>query len=410
MLSGLAFEWSQSKTSEMAPANNSQRPARWFYRFVLVLLVLGLGLWLLYASTITCETPSVLQTSQCSVDEPVRRVAVIGELTSADRSFSLSDLVLGAGSGGASAAYYINQFKDPCSRVNITVFERASYIGGRSTTVNAYDNPAEPVELGASIFVEVNKNLVSAARRFGLSTQSFRPSKSEELSDTLGVYDGLHWVFRTSESGWWNTVKILWKYGLAPIRTKSLMKKTVGSFLKMYEESNFPFRDLSQTAFDLGLTEATAATGEQFVQANGIPPPFTTDIIQASTRVNYAQNLDQIHGLESMVCMATDGAMSVQGGNWQIFDNMLKASGATVLLNTSVANVSRQQNGTYGIDFLTDHASPIQPSIYDSVILAAPLQFANISLTPPPLNPPPPIPYVQLHVTLFTSPHALNPS
>ena len=329
---------------------------------------------------------------QCDPNEPVKSVAIIG-----------------AGSGGASAAYYLNRFKHPCSRINITVYERSTYVGGRSTTVDVYGDPAEPVELGASIFVEVNKNLVSAAREFGLATQGFKP-KIEDLPNTLGVYDGQDWVFVGSESGWWTTARILWKYGLAPIRTQQLMKKTVGAFLKMYDEPHFPFKDLSQTAYDLGLTEATAATGEQFLQENGIQGPFGKDIIQASTRVNYAQNIDTIHGLESMVCMATDGAMSIKGGNWQIFDGMLKASGAKVLLNTSVSNVYRQSDGSYAINaFSSSYPTGIDLAVYDTVVLAAPLQFAKLSLTPAPVNPPPEIAYVNLHVTLFTSPRKLKP-
>ncbi|KAK4693709.1 prenylcysteine oxidase / farnesylcysteine lyase, partial [Lecanoromycetidae sp. Uapishka_2] len=176
----------------------------------------------------------------------------------------------------------------------------------------------------------------------------------------------------------------------------------------MYDKPVFPFKDLSQTAYDLGLTEITSSTGEQFLDQKGIGPPFSTDIIQASTRVNYAQNLDKIHGLEAMVCMATDGAMSVRGGNWQIFDNMLKASGANVQLNTSVSSVNRQPNGTYAIDATSPFAL-IEPTIHDTVILAAPLQSSNLTISPSPLNPPPVIPYVRLHVTLFTSAHALDP-
>lgn len=330
---------------------------------------------------------------KCDPNEPVKSVAIIG-----------------AGSGGASTAYYLNRFfQHPCIRVNITVYERSSYVGGRSTTVDVYGDPTEPVELGASIFVNVNKNLVSAAKEFGLATQGFKP-KIKDLPNTLGVYDGKDWVFVGSESGWWTTAKILWKYGLAPIRTQQLMKKTVGAFLKMYDEPHFPFKDLSQTAYDLGLTEATAATGEQFLQANNIQGPFGSDIIQASTRVNYAQNIDKIHGLESMVCMATDGAMSIQGGNWQIFDGMLKASGAKVLLNTSVSNVYRRSDGSYAVNALSSsYPSGIDLAIYDTIVFAAPIQFAELSLTPAPVNPPPEIPYVNLHVTLFTSPRKLNP-
>ena len=311
----------------------------------------------------------------------------------------------GAGSAGASAAYYLDKFKNPCDRVNITVFERSSYVGGRSTTVNVYDDPTEPVELGASIFVEANKNLVSAIKELGLITTS---RSSKELPGTLGVWDGLYWKFISSESSWWTKAMLLWKYGLAPIRTQNIVKQTIGKFLKMYEEPHFPFRDLSQTAYDLGLTEATAATGEEFLVNNGIESPFSTDIIQASTRVNYAQNLNKIHALESLVCMSTDGAMQVQGGNWQIFDGMLKVSGAHVLLNTSVTSINRQSDGTYAINALSSNLE-VQSTSHDAIILAAPFQYAGLTFQPALPNPPHEIPYVNLQVTLFTSPSALDP-
>lgn len=383
----------------MDSARPSPRSAYWSRRRILAFILFAVSIYLFFYPPSSSDSEWIIvadpdaEIYQCDPNEPVKSVAVIG-----------------AGSGGASAAFYLNRFRHPCSRLNITVYERSSYVGGRSTTVDVYGDPTEPVELGASIFVKVNKNLVSAAREFALATQGFKP-KMKELPNTLGVYDGQEWVFMGSESGWWTTAKIMWKYGLAPIRTQQLMKKTVGAFLKMYDEPYFPFNDLSQTAYDLGLTEATAATGKQYLQANGIQGSFGTDIIQASTRVNYAQNIDQIHGLESMVCMATDGAMSIQGGNWQIFDGMLKASEAIVLLNTSVSGIYRRSDGTYAINSLSSsYPTGIDLAIHDTVIIAAPLQFANLNLAPAPIHPPPEIPYVNLHVTLFTSPLKLNPA
>lgn len=211
----------------------------------------------------------------------------------------VSNDVVGAGSAGASAAYYLNKFKHPCSNVNVTVYERSSYIGGRSTTVNVHDLFTEPVELGASIFVEVNKNLVSAVDEFELDTQAYNAEGAHKIKRTLGIYNGQEWVFRSSDKEWWDVGKMLWKYGLAPVWTQRLMKSTVAAFLKMYEEPNFPFRDLSQTVYDLGLTGATASTGTQYLEANGIDTSeksYAKEIVQASTRVNYAQNIDKIHG------------------------------------------------------------------------------------------------------------------
>jgi len=266
--------------------------------------------------------------------------------------------------------------------------------------------------VGASIFVQVNRNLVSAVNEFALSTQKNDADTEVKLQRTIGVYNGEDWVFRGNDGGWWDIAKLLWKYGMSPIKTQRLMKKTVGLFLKLYEEPAFPFKDLSQAVYDLDLTEATALTGEQYLGQNGIDTTegsFATDVVQASTRVNYAQNIGSIHGLETMVCMATDGAMQVRGGNWQIFDGMLKASGANVLLNTRVSLIQRQSNGTYFVDAVSS-SSDVAAATYDTIILAAPFQFADLTLDPEPLHPPPETPYVNLHVTLFTSPCTLTPT
>ncbi|KAJ9647360.1 hypothetical protein H2199_002349 [Coniosporium tulheliwenetii] len=324
--------------------------------------------------------------------------------------------IIGAGAGGSSAAYHLRQYAAKAgSNVNITVYERNPYIGGRSTTVNVYDDPNEPVELGASIFVKINKILVDAAESFNLSTNSIRNARPRsENSDAL---DG--------SNSWWDIAKLLWKYGLAPIRTNNLMKRTVGKFLQMYEAPHFPWPSLSQVAFDLGLTAVTAATGKQYLKENNIDSRFAEEIVQASTRVNYAQNLPLIHGLETMVCMATDGAMSVEGGNWQIFSGMIGAASAGVRLNTSVVAVEKQRDGTYAVLSKLASAVEVSPTdntaveVFDSVIIAGPLQFSNIKIadiesadvesTSPLRHLPDAIPYVQLHVTLFTSKHPLYP-
>ena len=273
----------------------------------------------------------------------------------------------------------------------------------------------EPVELGASIFVKVNRNLVSAVETFGLSTQNFL-AEEEEYAHDLGIYNGKEWVYvqNNDNSYWWNTAKLLWRYGTAPIRTRNLMKSTTEKFFKMYDTPYFPFTDLSQVVYDIGLTGVTAVTGEEYLKQNKIGESFGRELIQASTRVNYAQNLDTIHGLETMVCMATDGAMSVQGGNWRIFANMVTASKAKVKLDTSVRDLALQKDGTYYLttdSYASEQAaaSETDTAIYDHVVLAAPLQFANLTITPRPLQPPSEIPYINLHVTLFTSSQRLNP-
>jgi prenylcysteine oxidase/farnesylcysteine lyase len=270
--------------------------------------------------------------------------------------------------------------------------------------VNVWNNPSFPVELGGSIFVEVNHIMMEAMKRFNLSPASQDLATTLDMPD-LGVWNGQEFVLITrQEDGWWDKAKLLWRYGTAPLWTNRLMKSAVGKFLTMYDEPVFPWKSLSETVERVGLLEATGVTGEQYLKEHGIGEAFGREVIQASTRVNYASNLAFIHGLEAMVCMATNGAMQVEGGNWQIFASMLNASMADLHLNTTVAKISKQEDNTYQL-ILKDGYN----ATFDEVILAAPLQFTDLVIDPAPKHTPDEIPYTKLYTTLFATPHRLDP-
>ncbi|KIW69592.1 hypothetical protein PV04_05462 [Phialophora macrospora] len=334
--------------------------------------------------------------------------------------------IIGAGPGGSSASYHLRKFSQSSTGaeetpLDITVFESNPYIGGRTTTVNALDDPRYPVELGASIFVEINHILYNATRDFGLSSTVKLYESAPESKYELGIWDGEHFVYKATKDddegsswqGWWDIAKLIWRYGLAPIRTRQATRTAVGEFLKFYEEPIFPFWTIQEAVDATGLEQYTGFSGKEVLQRAKVGESFSREIIQASTRVNYASNLAGIHGLETLVCMAIEGAMAVEGGNWQIFDNMVYSSADAVFLNTSVTTVTR--NGGPRYNLTTDNeevnarlASHPRGNEFDAFILAAPFQFANINFTQPLRKPPQKIPYVNLHVTLFTSPHRLS--
>ncbi|KAJ0386133.1 hypothetical protein COL922a_005043 [Colletotrichum nupharicola] len=325
--------------------------------------------------------------------------------------------IIGAGAGGSAAAYYLQQYAEADGiEVNITVFEKTNHIGGRTLTVEAYDNPLEQVELGASIFIEANQILYNASRRFGL------PLKEPESGSDgfLGIWDGEQFVYTQDDSSWqwWNLAKLFWKYGLAPYKAQKLVQSTVDTFLQLYEAPHFPFRSLTQRAFELDLLKATSVTGKEFLANNHIGELFSDHIIQAATRVNYASNLKYIHGLETMVSMAPSGAKQVIGGNWQIFDTMLQKTNATVNRNTTVTSMEVKTGPTSSKYFITakdSHAdagveADQYPVAFDNVLIATPWQYSDISVAEDLFQHKiDEIPYVKLHVTLFASPFHLSP-
>lgn len=140
-----------------------------------------------------------------------------------------------------------------------------------------------PIELGGSIFVDVNHILVNATRDFNLSVASQEDSLATRLAlPDLGIWDGEQFVLvTTEEDGWWDKAKLLWRYGLAPLKTNRLMKAAVGKFLDMYEEPVFPWENLGETLESQGLLDVTGVTGEQYLKANGIGDAFAREVIQA---------------------------------------------------------------------------------------------------------------------------------
>lgn len=121
-----------------------------------------------------------------------------------------------------------------------------------------------------------------------------------------------------------------------------------------------------------------------------------------------------------MVSFATEGAVAVAGGNWQIFDKMVRRSGAALCRNTSVTSITFEKGDgkpgaprKYLISTRDSSAESAEaesvPTAFDNVIIASPWQFSDIdagaSVIKHRIDK---IPYTKLHVTLFTSPLKLH--
>ncbi|KAI9147714.1 Farnesylcysteine lyase [Paramyrothecium foliicola] len=352
------------------------------------LLIATMKAYLSLALTWVNTVGFVIAVSPISTRE-VKNVAIIGHRP--DQSvFTVLTRALGAGAAGSSAAFHLQEYADDLGlAINITIFEKTDRVGGRTLTVNAYDDPAIPVELGASIFVSVNHIMTSAVARYGLDTRDIDGPGADDIT---AIWDGESFVYKSAKgtAWWWDATKMWWKYGTSPYTTMKLVKSTVDKFLSLYDPPHFPFRSLTQRAFELGLERITGMTGEQFLENN-------------------------------KVSLATDGAVAVVGGNWQIFQRMVRDSGAALYCNTSVTNISFEKTkdksasqSKYIISTKTSNSKSARveafPVAFDNVVVANPWQYSDIQAGEGVLKHIiDKIPYMKLHVTLFTSPFKLRP-
>ncbi|EPQ61030.1 FAD/NAD P-binding domain-containing protein [Gloeophyllum trabeum ATCC 11539] len=318
--------------------------------------------------------------------------------------------IIGAGAAGSSAAFWIAKAKKRSGlEIDVDVYEQSGYIGGRSTVVYPYNNTKlPPVELGASIFVQANKNLWRASQEFNLTRYNF-----DDDNDETGIWDGEKFVLtigggKSTWSNWLDNLKLLWRYGWSsPQKTQKLVQSMLNRFLTLYTPESPKWDTISNLTLALEWQELLMRTAAEYFDVHGVSRRFSREIIEAATRVNYGQNVDRIHALEAACSMAANGASRVAGGNFQMFEHFLKKSGAHVHLNTAVKTLEYAD----GLWYLTTSAS-IRPTAYSSVVLAAPFHSTGIALSPASLaSAIPEQPYVHLHVTLLaTAAPAPNPA
>ncbi|KIJ27216.1 hypothetical protein M422DRAFT_271647 [Sphaerobolus stellatus SS14] len=302
--------------------------------------------------------------------------------------------IIGAGAAGSSAAYWLAGASNRSKEVEleIEVFEREGYIGGRSTVVFPHNSKAfQPVELGASIFVTANKNLIRAAQEFGL-TLTAPGGELGGLEFGMGRVFGSWYEFTLCDS---DDARLVARYGLDSItRTQDLTQDMLNHYLELYNTTTPDWKDVARISAFLNLTRLTSQTTEAY---QGVGEKYIVEMVEGDTRVNYAQNTDKIHALEGLVSEAATGASFVAGSNFQIFQQFVQRSGARVHLNTEVKSLTKLSKQWL---LTTSHGTLY---FFDSVILAVPFHLSNITPPHPFHAPIPPQPYIHLHVTLLTT-------
>lgn len=140
--------------------------------------------------------------------------------------------IIGAGAAGSSSAYFLSHFHNLPGlnlSTSVDIFDKNNYVGGRSTVIWPWRDHVEgfgrsgeeeeeeeeggeddlPVELGASIFVDANKNMVKAAKVFGLELVD----NSDGGDRGMGIWDGEKFVYQEGRGGWgfgyWDLAKLL---------------------------------------------------------------------------------------------------------------------------------------------------------------------------------------------------------
>lgn len=277
--------------------------------------------------------------------------------------------IVGAGAAGASAAYYLSKL-DLDDSIDITIFEKNDYVGGRTTV---FEFEGEKFELGAGSFVPQNSILRHAVHAFNLSIEEGHEEVESFDTAALAVFNGREIIFELSSfSGWKQALELFWKFGVSPSRALRICNQLAHEFYKLYKEPYFPWTDLTKVVGEVGLNASIHENASKYFSDRHVSNSYQAAIIEGITRGFLATDINRIQALSAAVVLTgTVGARAVEGGNYQIFEKMIDRSGADLKLNTVVDEIHRQ-----------DGHWTVNGQVFDYVILASPYQFTEINVKP----------------------------
>lgn len=301
--------------------------------------------------------------------------------------------IIGAGIASASTAHFLTHTSTP---LQITVFEKTHRPAGRVRSLRLSDTPA--YEAGASIIASSNRFMQYFVNILNLTGKT-KPDTQ------MGLWNGSHFIFRTSASTPTTLLALFRRYGLSPLVMRRLVRRLLSQYDKLYP-----------TRFHLSHLHPFASVQDLLIRAPDLfpmsqislhklalqhfSPPFIFEMVSAIVRVNYGQDVARMNGLSGAVGMAGSGAelWGVEGGNERVIEGLLTQSKVDLRLNTTVRVVRRVDSsgsrGRYVLSTTTSHTAPDNPAdtppagphdesaetVCDAVVLAAPYELSGLDV------------------------------
>ena len=178
-----------------------------------------------------------------------------------------------------------------------------------------------------------------------------------------------------------------------------------------------PFLKLSEKLGKSFSHQEISLSASSFFENNRASAKFIDEIVRAESRSRHARDLHQVNVLSSMLALRSAPDVSIYQGNQRLPHRMLKISEAYMRLNTRVSRITTGEKRRWKVHALTTNLAETQPSTFkadfDIIILTAPFSFNGIDIDPPlsTLASTTEVrPYIERHVTLFSTPYRLSPN
>ena len=270
--------------------------------------------------------------------------------------------IVGAGIGGCLAAYFARKY---LPNLNVTIYDSQNRIGGRILT---YNESGVSIELGAAFFNRFNRTLLGI-----INAERLKIAPVEDPKD-FAVWNGSEVVFRSNKQSFATIFSLLAKYQLSLARTFLLLRKVRGQVAKLYQEEQKNPADIGELFESAGLDKWHKMSFLEELIERGVSQAFIDEVVTPITRVIYSQNADLggFAGLSALIGVYSGPTYSLAEGNSSLPVYLANASKAAVKLGQKVDRIEKTSKGTYRL------YTKAEKEVFDNVIVATPLELADI--------------------------------
>lgn len=322
--------------------------------------------------------------------------------------------IIGAGIGGASAAFSIHELgRNRPSPLKVTIFESREEVGGRIKSSYLYPGKGGKkwIEEGATHFYAGDWCVTSAMDEVGLKPVLPLPWPS---------FSSAHWrdddVRREIEcnagsSAWQHLLHGIWNYGSSWRVFHSAVQSTLETWGSFASRSTHPFTSITHALTRAGISLPVYGPATAYLQNLSVSSALQNEFIQPCIRGRVSQHLSASTGLTALLAAGRSTTVAIEGGNGRLVERMIRLSEADLQTSSLVTAISPGHSRRYKLSIshsTSERFSQAEAIEFDTIILATPLQSTELDLSRLGLRPTVlSSPGIETHVTHFSSPVAV---
>ncbi len=260
--------------------------------------------------------------------------------------------IIGAGVAGASCAYRLSQAAK--TAMDVVVLERNDRVGGRLLSIEVQ---GQRVNVGGDAWMSANEQLMDLMHTLPIPVSS---GGDYSGNGKTAIFDGKQ-LFPSSKFEPVTELKVAAELELAKFRLH-----------KNYEaNARQPFATIDEYA-RVGVSNYLTQTAAAWAEGAGLSSFFRRFQWEPLTRTIYDQDLGMTLFASLVSLLSTERSYAARDGNDAIVKLLLEKSGASVRLNSAVADIQSQT--------LVDVNGNAIVSGCNHIVLAAPIEMAGGSL------------------------------